>query len=75
MEKRETYGAGKPLPIVEIRLTKYSICLTELELESLLARDPELWVLAIKRGKGILRVRQAKERQVERSRLPSPKYF
>lgn len=54
--------------LIEIRLTGCRIFLSDQELISLLVRDPELWALSIKRGKGILRARQARERQAERDR-------
>jgi hypothetical protein len=49
--------------MIEIRLKKYRLFLTEQELQSLLARDPELWATAIRRGKGVLRARAAARRQ------------
>lgn len=46
-------------PMLEIRLPRQTLFLTEKELTSLLAKDPNLWKLALRRGKGILRQRQA----------------
>lgn len=51
--------AGK---LIEIRMTKHTLFLTERELAHLLSRDPELWAAAIKRGKAIKRRRAADER-------------
>ena len=48
---------------IEIQMTKTRIFLTETELNRLLAREPELWALSVKRGKGILRRRTAVKRQ------------
>ena len=49
--------------MVEIRLPKCRLFLTEQEVEHLLKRDPELWEAALKRGKAILRARQRNARQ------------
>jgi len=49
--------------LIEIRLTRCRLFLTEPELISLLARDPELWKAAVKRGKAILRARQERRRR------------
>jgi hypothetical protein len=49
--------------MIEIRLKKYRLFLTENELQSLLARDPDLWATAIRRGKAVLRARAAARRQ------------
>ncbi|RKO67042.1 hypothetical protein [Desulfofundulus salinus] len=48
--------------LIEIRLTRCRLFLTETELISLLARDPELWKAAIRRGKAIIRARERKQR-------------
>lgn len=48
--------------LIEIRLTKCRLFLTEPELVSLLARDPELWKVAVKRGKAIIRARRERRR-------------
>jgi len=50
--------------VIEIRLKKYRLFLTENELQSLLARDPDLWKTAIRRGKAVLRARAARKREV-----------
>jgi hypothetical protein len=41
--------------MIEIRLVKCRLLLTEAELQSLLARDPELWKQALQRGKAAKR--------------------
>lgn len=48
---------------VEVTLSKCKLFLTEGELISLLAKDPTLWKESLRRGKGITRVRQERERQ------------
>lgn len=48
--------------MVEIKLQKCLLVLTESELRSLLARDPALWELALRRGKSVLRARQQEQR-------------
>lgn len=48
--------------MIEIKMPKCVLYLTEQEIQSLLSRDPELWKLAIGRGKGITRARQTRER-------------
>jgi hypothetical protein len=48
--------------MLEIQLPRQTLFLTEQELTSLLAKDLDLWKLALKRGKGILRQRQARSR-------------
>lgn len=48
---------------VEIRMQRCLLCLTERELLALLAREPELWALALKRGKGALRAEKARQRK------------
>jgi hypothetical protein len=49
--------------MIEIRLTKCRVFLTEQEIERLLKHEPELWQTALKRGKAITRARQRRERQ------------
>jgi hypothetical protein len=49
--------------VIEIRLPRCRIFLTEREIENLLKHDPELWEAALKRGKAITRARQRRERQ------------
>ena len=54
---------------IEIKLQRCSVCLTERELLALLAREPDLWALSLKRGKGILRQRKAAAREAARALL------
>ncbi len=49
--------------MIEIKLTRCLLVVTETELQRLLARDPELWQKAMHRGKGLLRARQAERRK------------
>ncbi|HHY33919.1 MAG: hypothetical protein GX492_05230 [Firmicutes bacterium] len=49
--------------MIEIRLPKCRLFLTEEEVEHLLKHDPELWEAALKRGKAIMRARQRNARQ------------
>lgn len=58
--------------LIEIRMTKTWIFLTETELNRLLAREPELWALSIKRGKGIIRRRKELQRQSKAPRCREP---
>ena len=48
--------------MIELKLTKCTLFLTEQEINSLLAQNPALWEIAIQRGKAILRHEQAKQR-------------
>jgi hypothetical protein len=48
--------------MIELKLTKCLLFLTESELISLLARDPDLWRQAIRRGKWEKRTRAAEAR-------------
>ncbi|MBT9171969.1 MAG: hypothetical protein DDT21_00345 [Syntrophomonadaceae bacterium] len=41
------------LKMLEIKLSKCLLLLTEREIQSLLARDRELWMLALQRGKAV----------------------
>lgn len=49
--------------MIEIKLKRQTLMLTEKEIVSLLALNPELWESAIKRGKGVLRYRKDRDRQ------------
>ena len=49
--------------MIEVKLTRQTLLLTEKEIVSLLALNPELWETAIKRGKGVLRYRKDRDRQ------------
>lgn len=52
----------------ELKLTKYTVFLSESEVISLLERDRLLWELAIRRGKAFLRARAARGRE---SKVPA----
>ena len=54
--------------LIEIRLPGCVAFLKPEEVSRLLAHDPELWTEAIRRGKAILRARQAQARQ---SKVPA----
>jgi hypothetical protein len=59
--------------MLEIRMARCVLYLTESELQRLLSREPDLWKLAIGRGKGIARAKQTRERvtrKVETERRP-----
>ena len=58
MEEPVVYQAGRP-KLIELRLAKYRLYLTEQEITRLLAQDPDLWKEAVRRGKAITRVRRA----------------
>jgi len=51
--------------LIEIKLPRCLICLTEGEMLDLLKGKPEIWEMALRRGKGIQRQRQAKERNIK----------
>lgn len=52
--------------MLEIKMTKCTLYLTEPELQSLLSRDPDLWREALRRGKAFTRSRQTQERVVRK---------
>ena len=54
---------------IEIKLQRCILCLTERELLALLAREPGLWALSLKRGKGVTRGRKATAREAARALL------
>lgn len=54
--------------LIEVKLTRQTLLLTEKEIVSLLAINPELWEVALRRGKGILRVRANGNRQAKMRR-------
>ncbi|MDI7245860.1 MAG: hypothetical protein QME92_00060 [Bacillota bacterium] len=58
--------------MIEIRLPKCRLFLSEAEIESLLKRDPELWEAALKRGKAITRARAREARQAARDAQKGP---
>jgi len=49
--------------MIEIKLTKYTLCLTEQEINGLLANNMVLWEAAIQRGKSFRRRQQIISRQ------------
>lgn len=49
--------------LVEIRLPKCRLVLTQGELLDLLSRDPPTWERAIQRGKAVLRQRRFQQRE------------
>lgn len=49
--------------LIEIKLPKCTLFMSEAELISLLATNPELWKMAVKRGKAILRARRERRRR------------
>lgn len=50
------------MKFIEIKLTKHSIFLTEVEIRTLLSHHPEVYIEGIKRGKAFKRSSQLKER-------------
>jgi|BioPla2DNA2_1021312.scaffolds.fasta_scaffold175960_1 hypothetical protein len=48
--------------MLEIKMQRCILYLTEPELQSLLNRDPDLWRAALKRGKAFTRSRQTRQR-------------
>jgi hypothetical protein len=48
--------------MIEVRLPKCRLFLTEEEVQRLLKHDPALWEAALKRGKMITRARRRRER-------------
>jgi hypothetical protein len=48
---------------IEIQLPKCKVFLTPEEINYMLQRNPEMFAEAIRRGKGILRARKARERR------------
>jgi hypothetical protein len=57
MKEQIPHPAGKPKreKLIAIKMTKATLFLTEPELVRILAKEPELWAAAIKRGKFIRR--------------------
>lgn len=53
---------------VEIKLPKCKVFLTRQEISNLLAKDPELFETAIKRGKAFTRAEQ-RENRIQKKRL------
>ncbi|HHY33343.1 MAG TPA: hypothetical protein GX515_10115 [Firmicutes bacterium] len=58
--------------MIEVRLPRCVMVLTEAEFLSLLAHDREIWTRALERGKAVLRarVREAREEARRRPREP-----
>ena len=48
--------------MIELKLTKCTLFLTEQEINGLLAQNPALWEAAIRRGKAFKRHEQAQQR-------------
>lgn len=48
---------------IEIKMTKCTIFLTEVEFISLLAHDRDLWEKGLRRGKSFIRARNQKEKE------------
>lgn len=66
MEERFPYLAGpKREKLVELRMSKAVLYLTEPELVRLLAKDPELWRRGLRRGKFVKRTRAMERRQIK----------
>jgi len=51
--------------MIEIKMPRCLICLTEQEIMDLLKSKPEVWAEALKRGKSIQRQRQAAQRNIK----------
>lgn len=49
--------------LLEIKIPGATVFLTAREINRLLLYDPELFAVALKRGKGIIRARAARKRQ------------
>jgi len=53
--------------MIELKLTKCILYLTEQEIKNLLAHDITLWEIAIQRGKAFKRHRQAEQRHADKA--------
>lgn len=61
----ETQAVYKTSPkMIEVKMSKCSLFLTEEEIISLLAKNQALWIKAIGRGKAFLRNKTARKRDV-----------
>jgi len=49
--------------LIEVKMPKHTLFFTPQELQYLLSLNPELWAIAIRRGKHILRARKEKARE------------
>ncbi|MEW6047006.1 MAG: hypothetical protein AB1609_11070 [Bacillota bacterium] len=58
--------------MIEVKLPKCLLVLTEAELLSLLAHDRGLWETALRRGKAVQRARTREARQAARRRPQEP---
>lgn len=64
MKEQAICKAGEPKPrLIEIKMSRYTLFMTEAEILSLLAKDRELWAKAIGKGKALLRHEAARERE------------
>lgn len=52
--------------LIEVKMSKTVLFLTETELLNLLSTKSDLWAMAIRRGKAIKRAKVAKARQIRR---------
>ncbi|MCR4430642.1 MAG: hypothetical protein NUV45_06445 [Tepidanaerobacteraceae bacterium] len=56
MKQQAICKTGEPKPkLIEIKMSRYTLFMTETEFLSLLAKDQELWAKAIGRGKAFTR--------------------
>ncbi len=52
---------------IEVQLTKCLVVLAEAEFNRLLQKDPEVWEMALRRGKATLRARAAQQRACKKA--------
>ncbi|WP_134219073.1 hypothetical protein [Pelotomaculum sp. FP] len=60
--KVKGYEMTQKTQFIEIKLSKYVLFLTEIEIKTLLSLNPSLWEEAIRRGKSIKRARVGQAR-------------
>ncbi|MDK2879637.1 MAG: hypothetical protein PWR06_2353 [Thermoanaerobacteraceae bacterium] len=66
MKEQAICKAGEPKPrLIEIKMSRYTLFMTEAEILSLMAKDQELWAKAIGRGKALLRHETARKREAK----------
>ncbi len=53
--------------MIEVKLPKCLVVLSESEFISLLAQDPALWATALERGKAVMRARRREARAVAKT--------
>lgn len=53
--------------MIEIRLPKQTLYLTQSEIRELLKQNPRIWEAALRRGKGIQRAIKQEEREYRRA--------